>query len=273
MKENGVLPMTNLSKIFCFAALAAGLLACELAEAANPVVCVKRNGAMRLAPPTNTCKRRERAIQLLENTPEGLAGAAGLQGPKGDPGPQGLQGLRGEAGNAGSGNPKVFDNNGISIGYLADPTVLTVYVPSVELTARIEADPTSPNYGNVALVKEDTTRLYTGRTNAQTCAGAEIYPVQYQYAQIVRQTDARHYLAKAKTGISPSTVYAQGFNMSTNPPTPECREVNNVIAAPKPTYVLTEIPQGNSPNPDKGLLPSGPPFTAPVAFPVRTQQQ
>jgi hypothetical protein len=216
---------------------------------------------------------------------QGLPGQQGPQGAKGDTGPQGPRGDKGDRGEKGetgagaAGNPKVVDASNTVIGYLADPTVVTIFVPSVKLTARIETSSTHSNYGNVALARDNSNtdpiypQAYGGKTDSTTCAGdpQAYYSVQYSYAQIVRK-DGKHYVAKARD-LPPVTIYLQWWNSSTNPPTRVgCNEVPNVRVAKTvaETYTLEELVQGNLPfdsTPD-GLLPGVPPFTAPVAFPL-----
>jgi hypothetical protein len=98
------------------------------------LVCVQRDGGVRLLQPGRSCRHDEYMLRLNLRGPQGPKGDVGLQGPagpkgavgaQGPVGPQGPQGIPGPAGPAAGladfPLPLVVDANGIEIGVATDP--------------------------------------------------------------------------------------------------------------------------------------------------------
>jgi hypothetical protein len=222
-----------------------GLMFGPPAEAITVIACVKPAGTWRVATAKKPCKKAETAINLNS---EGVVGPAG---PKGD------RGATGEPGYV-----KVYDNNGQYLGYLADPTIFTVYLPSLQVTAAIDVDPTSATYGKVVPLKEDTpdnpeiTPQYFTAANCDRKISKTYYAPRYQQKRLVSK-DGRYYIASTKTTISQVTVASM---ITINPATQQigCANISPPQAywvGESPTYELSsEVPK---------------PFDTPVAFPLR----
>jgi hypothetical protein len=107
------------------------------------LVCVQRNGDVRLLLPGRSCRHDESLLRLNVRGPQGPKGDVGPQGPKGVVGPQGPAGAQGVAGPQGAVGPQgpqgipgpagagadladfplplVVDANGTEIGVATDP--------------------------------------------------------------------------------------------------------------------------------------------------------
>lgn len=269
------------------------------ADAATIQACAKANGTWRMSTTRRACQRNEIPISI--NTegvrgsigpqgPQGPTGAMGPQGPvgprgqqgfKGDTGPQGpigatgpqgptgpqgSMGPKGESGLAGAGNPKIADSSttpvgGQELGYLADPTVLTVFVPLINATVRFETDSESQYFGQVLALRPETTTYYDN----DNCQGTPtLAPVQYLYTQIVFDpSDSKHYRVAAKN-VEPRRASRLGQRQVVDPATSAvstqvgCVSVPSARVAPPPTYDrLGEVTL---------------PFRTPITFPLRIME-
>jgi hypothetical protein len=201
-----------------------------------PACAKKKTGALRVS---QKCKKkRERPINLSTGS-QGVTNLQGLQGPVGPTGPMGPAGPPGKSGDP---DVRVYDANGQFLGFLADPTVLTVYVPELKATAPLINKPENPDYGNVVGLFE------TQYFSAAGCNGASYYPARYTHPEIVRK-DGKFYIATAP-GASRIPVASwrgtAGAACVTPNPAPEYWAVSE--------YQLIEVTL---------------PFTTPVAFPLR----
>jgi hypothetical protein len=220
--------MTTKTKILFLGGTLLGLLLGQQAEAATISACAKPNGMWRMATAKKPCKKKEVAVQLNSGT---------------------------EASSAGS--IKVYDHNNQLLGYLANPSDFTVYIPSLQAITLIDNSPSSSTYGQILPPIDEQTSLAVPRyfTDGACTAGPYFLP-KYPYPVVVK-TNGEYRIVKDKPGLPKITIKsAQVLDQTGKALT--CKSLfaaQEVPAAPAPTYDLSE--------------PVPLPFAPPVAFPLR----
>ena len=189
-----------------------------------------KTGALRFA---GKCKKAESLITLNTTGPTGPQGVIGPVGPQGIQGPKGEIGLPGKTGAA----VKVFDSNNQYIGDLISSD--EVYLPSLKAVFNFQF---SQNW------KEPFTTYFT----ASNCQGTDYYDPMtlapsYLGPRLV-QKDGKFHIAKAKT-LETILVKSDGSKL-------DCLNEYNP-------------PRSMSLSPGFDFVEVSPPFSLPLALPLR----